>query len=131
MIRYRLPHEDLPEFYICRWCGATVEAVEDGRKPRYCAKNGRFKNMRNARLSESSLERICIEISENYAGIPISARPTHVIIDDIGGLETPEQRVLLEKWFERAVLDGSCMVRTSGDGKLTLITKDEFLKDPT
>ncbi len=125
MIRYRLPHEDLPEFYICRWCGATAEAIEDGRKPRYCAKNRRFKNLRNAMLSEASLEDMLIEIGDSLVGIPINKMRTHVIIDDIGGFETPAQRAAVEKWFDRALMDGSSMARISS-GRLEVITREMF-----
>lgn len=61
MIRYRLPHE-FSEYAFCKWCGSSEMAIEDGRKPRYCAKNRRFKCP--GYLSEKSIERACIEIAK-------------------------------------------------------------------
>lgn len=86
MIRYRLPHEDLPGYYICKWCGASAEAIEDGRKPRYCAKNRKFKAP--GYLSEEALEQICIEISKRTKG-GLALNVTHALFDVLDLAEPP------------------------------------------
>lgn len=86
MIRYRIPHEWELERDFCRWCGASMEAIEDGRKPRYCRKNLKFRAP--GYLNAEALEQICIEISKKTRG-GLALNVTHMIVDVLGLAEDP------------------------------------------
>jgi hypothetical protein len=110
MIRYRLPHEWNLESYHCKWCGASEEAIEDGRKPRYCAKNRKFKAP-GMYISYSSLERRVIEISKHPDfGIRIAAMALDLAEEPPVGFEGwgfPKMMdVLFNQAFEGATRDG-------------------------
>lgn len=119
MIRYRLPHEDLPGYYICKWCGATDEAIEDGRKPRYCAKNRKFKAP--GYLNAESLEQICIEISKRTVG-GLAINVTHMLVDVLALAEDPgvgfyglafPDILAHARAYEAAARDGMAMYNTA------------------
>lgn len=90
MIRYRLPHNFPYDTYICRDCGASEEAIEDGRKSRYCRKNRNFKAP-GMYISYSSLEKRMITISKNpNFGLSIAAMILDSLEPEFNGWSTPE-----------------------------------------
>lgn len=134
MIRYRLPH-DFDEYAFCKWCGASEMLIEDGRKPRYCAKNRKFKAP-GLYVSYSSLERIAVEIVESDSGIPISFRVAPLVLDSLEPMfdrwSTPEIMKAFEKVLVAAGQDGVGLYSTAHPGAAPhLVDPDEwYIKDP-
>lgn len=115
MIRYRLPHNYYLGRDICMDCGASEEAIEDGRKSRYCRKNRKFKCP--GYLSEASLEEALIKIAERCAetGIPIAFRVAPLlVVDDPGvGFHGWGFKKIMDEAFGAAARDGVALYSTA------------------